>query len=121
MKYGWIEKASEIVKPMLDHKFEHRITRLQLRETVKKMSATLEAFVEERNALVQEYGEDGQISPESPRWDEFVAQYEALMNAEVEVEWGPLPEVVLDAFPLSANDEEILTLSGLIQDADETA
>ena len=50
------------------------------------------AFAEVKNNLVNKYGKDGFVRPEMPRYNEFVPEYEKLMNTMTDVEIYPVED-----------------------------
>ena len=118
VKYGFLVEAQEIFEEMLQVKME-RLRRLELRKAIKHLVNAMEPFVEERNALVQEYGENGEITPESARWDEFRVEYEDLLNQVTELEVLELSPALLDTVPMSTRQENILVVCGFAPEAVE--
>ena len=71
---------------------------------VQKNVDTVESV---RNSLIAKYGETDKIrqvpviTPKSPRWDEFVPEYNELMDIEIE-----LPDTVI-VIPQNVNGREV--------------
>lgn len=117
MKYGFVLEAAETLKKLVDTPMP-RIRRLELRRVIKQVDGVLEAFTEERNSLIEEFG--GEVSQEHERWGEFIEQYNELLNVESEVELTPLSPSLLDEVEMSVREEQILEVVGLVEPFDET-
>lgn len=73
--------------------------RLRLRDNIVTLRPALEAYQAENNALVEKYGtpipEDPfakQVKQDSPHWEEFKTQFEAMLNEEYDVVIKPITE-----------------------------
>lgn len=66
---------------------------LKVRALGRALTPPFSDFEHLRNQLVQQYGENKEIDSTSPRWPEFSAEYQELLNSEVEIE---TPELSAD-------------------------
>lgn len=58
-------------------------TAFRCAKVLKAVQSELESYDEARKALIEKYGEDGEIKPESKDWDKFIEEMNALMNEEI--------------------------------------
>jgi hypothetical protein len=90
---------------------------LRLRRVKRNLEGVAKDVAELRGSLISEYGEGGTINQLSPRWAEFVPQYNELMLSETEVPNG----VTLNPEDLwrrgAGGDRESLDIEPVVLDA----
>lgn len=123
VRNGHLEMASEVVGRIASEPIKNHLLRLSVLKAKKSVAAVVEDYVEVKNDLIREYGEevDGgvQIDPRAPGFAEFNEKYNELATAEVEFSPVALSPRLLDMIELSADDLDILIHVGLVVDEDE--
>lgn len=88
---------------------------LRLRKVLKAVREEFQTFVEVRNEKIEEYGEDGQIDPDSDDWEDFNDEMQEVMEKEADVEIEPVSlEDLPDDLEISASDLDVLMEAGVI-------
>ncbi len=72
--------------------------RYHLAKLGRLVAAETKHYYEERDALVEKYGEGGQIRPASPKWPAFVAELKPVSEVAVAIAWGPITDAMIEPY-----------------------
>jgi hypothetical protein len=124
VKLSVLINSSEPLKRLFAQKVPARVAFL-LGKARRVIAVELDAFEEQRNALVKEHGTEGKdgvygIKPGEEGWEEFAKQYGELVAVETTLQLEPVPLSLLDGGSgIVITAEDMDTLSWLIAEDPE--
>ena len=89
-------------------------TAFRLKEVLKKVQEVLSSYDETRKELIEKYGKDGEIEPNSKNWQKFVDEMNELLMTETDVKVKKISQSSLSKVEISASD--ISALEWLIEE-----
>lgn len=101
---GALADAEAALLKVLAVKFDHEggaKVRYHVVKLAKLVAADTRHFYDERNALIEKYGEGEPktILPTSPTRPAFMADLKAVADVSVTIPWGPLTSAMVDPYP----------------------
>ena len=103
LKLGQIVNASQPLNGLLSEKLPISAA-FKLSSIAKKVEEVLKSYDEIRNKLVEKYGEDNQISPESENWEDFVKEMNELLATDQTLTVDKVKKSDLNGCKISASD-----------------
>lgn len=98
---GELVKAEHALSHVLAVKFDKdggAKLRYHIAKLARLVAAETKHYVDDRNKLVVEHGENNQIAPTSPKWGAFIAAIEELEAVPVSIAWGPLTNAMVEPY-----------------------
>tara|TARA_Y100000361_G_scaffold17424_1_gene13598 strand:- start:10216 stop:10572 length:357 start_codon:yes stop_codon:yes gene_type:complete len=89
-------------------------TAFRCAKLLKAVEAELQIYDEQRKKLIEKYGEDDKVDPESKNWDKFVEEMNGLLAEDVSLSATKVKEENLSKIEISPAD--IMNLSWLIKE-----
>lgn len=98
---GALVKAEPALQRVLAVKLDQQggaKVRYHLAKLARLVAAETKHYYDERNDLVTKHGDDGKITPASPKWGAFLAELKAVEDIAVAIDWRPLTEAMVEPY-----------------------
>ena len=89
-------------------------TAFRCAKLLKVVEGELQIYDEQRKKLVEKYGEDDKVDPESKNWDKFVEEMNSILAEDVSLNATKIKEENLSKIEISPAD--IMNLSWMIKE-----
>ena len=89
-------------------------TAFRCAKVLKAVQSELETYDEARKTLIEKYGEDGEMKPESKDWDKFIKEMNTLLDEEINVNGKKIKADSLSKIEVAPTD--LLSLDWLIKE-----
>lgn len=80
---------------------------------VNKINEELKDYITKRDELINQYGENGSINPQNPKWNEFINELNQIGSVETEIN---INTICIDDLPNEITLKEIDVLDFMIED-----
>lgn len=113
VKLGIIVSSVEPLGKIMQHPMP-AATAFRCAKTLKSVQSELESYEEARKNLIEQYGEDGEIKPDSKNWDQFVVDMNKMLEEEVKLDAKVIKSENLSKVEISPSD--LVALEWLIKE-----
>ena len=113
IKLGVLVSSVEPLGKLMQHPMP-AATAFRCSKVLKTVQTELESYEEARKKLIEEHGEDGEITPESKSWDSFVIDMNKLLEEEVKIDIKTIKSETLSKVEIAPAD--LLVLEWLIKE-----
>lgn len=117
--YGHLDASRDVLARLVEEPMDIP-TALMVRKSVRAVQTALVEFDQLKAELINKFGEDGAVPPDSPNFAKAVKALDELMSQPVEFDVQPLPLDKMNGFKVSMRELVALEAVGLLSTKEET-